>query len=194
MALVNGDWSLGGAGPGDAASWTISAVPKGMYASEYTETDPPGLIGGLVTTCFESWSVDAWVDDLTLLEAAEYTQNLHADPDDRVEDFENEWPQGALFIDDLVFLEAAEYVDAVAGGTQPVEDFELIPVTVFVGTDALYIDEVNGGTQAFEDFERIPLTDLIGHLAAAVYEGPWTFELFDITTFWTNPDDQMKTM
>ena len=192
MAFVNGDWSLGGAGPGDADSWTITGVPKGMYAAEYEETDPPGLIGGLVTTCFETWSVDGWVDDLTLLEAAEYTQNLHENPDDRVEDFENEWPAGSVFIEDLVLVEAAEYVDEVAGGTQPLEDFERA-VNVFAIAGALYIDEVNGGTQAFEDFERVADGSILP-ATAAIYEGPFLWENFDITTFWTNPDDQMKTM
>ena len=192
MPIENGDWSLEGTGPGEADSWTVTGVPKGQFAAEYTETDPP-LGDALVTTCFETWSVDDWVSDMTLIEVAEYTQNLHEDPDDRVEDFEGEWPAGAQFLDDLVNIEAAEYVDEVNGGTQPVDDFERIPETIFATTGALYIDEVNGGTQAWEDFERVADTGILP-ATAAIFEGASLWESFDITTFWTNVDDQMKTI
>ena len=192
MAVLNGDWSVGGPGPGDADAWVLSGIPKGEYCAEYTETDPP-VAGDLVVTCRDTFSVEAVADPM-LSELAEYTQNDHDDPDDRVEDFEAEWPAGAWFYDDLVGIEGAEYVDEVAGGTQPVEDFELVTDASVLPADAAqYIDEVHGGTQAGEDFERIA-DGSIFPATGAIYEGSSLWESFNILTFWTDPEDQMTTM
>ncbi len=190
MAVLNGDWSVGGPGPGDADAWVLSGIPKGEYCAEYTETDPP-VAGDLVVTCRDTFSVEAVADPM-LSELAEYTQNDHDDPDDRVEDFEAEWPAGAWFYDNLVGIEGAEYVDEVAGGTQPVEDFELVP-SGFAIAGALYADDVFGCTQFYEDFERIA-DGSIFPATSAIYEGPSLWESFNILTFWTDPEDQMTTM
>jgi len=190
MPVGNGDWSIGGPGPGDAESWDLTGIPKGEVSAEYVETDPPGA-GDLVVTCSDTFSVPDWVDPM-LAGVAEYTQNEADDPDDRVEDFEAEWPAGSVFIDDLVNIVGAEFVDEVGGGTQPVDDFER-DEPVFAIAGALYVDDVNGGSQVFEDFERTPDGSVLP-ATAAIFEGASLWESFSIDTFWGNPDDQMTTM
>ena len=199
MAILNGDWSVGGPAPGTAEDWALAGVSTGESVAEYQDTNPPGLWAGLglIPGSVETWGVEYLPAFRTVdLVAAEFTQNDHEAPDDRVEDFEAGWPGYDPDLPDLGTVEAADFVDEVNGGTQPVEDFELVILddlaAVVVAAD--FVDEVGGGTQPVEDFELVILDDLTGHLAAMMFDGPWPYEMFDMTTFWTDPDYQMETI